>query len=147
MPSRGGQAAPQDPDVITAVQLADWLGFRTAQAVRDATVTGAPGGGEADGIPGMRVGHEFRYSRRAVYEWIAGPGVPDGEILDATELGRRIGASSLLVRRSAAPPGTPGKIPGRRVGKKQWRFALEAVRAAIGGTVPGAGAPEGAQRS
>ena len=145
MPRPGGQPAPQDPDVITAAQLADWLGIKTAQAVRDATVAGETAA-RPDGIPGMRVGREFRYSRRAVYEWIAGPGIPDGEILDATELGRRIGASSLLVRRSAAAPGTAGRIPGRRVGK-QWRFALEAVRAAIGGAVPGASGAEGAQHS
>jgi hypothetical protein len=114
--------APQDPDILTAGQLALRLDIKDLPTIRKAT--------GADGIPGIRVGQELRYSWRAVYEWLAGPGVPQGEILDAAELGRRIGASERRVRRAAAAPGTPGKLPGRQVGKK-WRFAWEACRAAI----------------
>lgn len=113
----------RDPDILTAAELAEFLGIKDPQTVRDAAA-------EPGGIPGLRIGRERRFSRRAVYEWIAGPGIPGGEILTAEALGRRIGIPSRTLRRASAPPGTPGKIPGRQVGRK-WLYALEAVRAAI----------------
>jgi hypothetical protein len=78
----------------------------------------------------------------AFYEWLAGPGVPDGEILTASQLAGRLGVSDAVVRRASDAPGTPGKLPGRQIGK-QWRYAWEAVRRALGGSAAAADAAAG----
>lgn len=113
-----------DPDVLTAEQLAGRLGIGDVQVVRRLAASGI--------IPGWRAVREWRFSWAEVYEWIAGPGVPDGEIVTARELARRLGVGVLVVRRAAAAPGTPGSvpgsgtIPGRLVGT-HWRFAVQAA--------------------
>jgi hypothetical protein len=145
----GPRPEGRDPDVLTAAELAARLGVRDVQTLRDAMASGD--------IPAGRPGHEWLASWRAVYEWLAGPGVPDGDVVDAAKLGRLLGISARLVLRSAGPPGTPGRIWGRQVGKR-WRFAVEAARLSIaglrpqgpqappqaraGGTGPGGGSPQ-----
>lgn len=130
--SKDGQ--PADPDILTTDQLAERLGISDRQTLRNLAASGV--------VPGWRVGREWRYSWQEVYGWIAGPGVPDGEVVTAEELARRLGVSAGFVRKSAAAPGTPGSvpgagtIPGRLVGG-QWRFAVEAVWRALPETSPG----------
>jgi len=121
----------RDPDVLTTEELADRLGL-DVQTVLDLLATGV--------LPGHRVGRRWLSSWTAVYTWIAGPGVPDGEIVSARQLGHRFGVGERVVRRAAGPPGTPGKLPGRQVGK-QWRFAVQAARMALSRT---GGPPDGA---
>lgn len=130
MPSAQTGAVPdtqpgRDPDILTAAEVADRLHIKYVQTVRDAAAAGI--------IPGLRTGHQWRFSWRAVYAAVAGPGIPDGEIVDSRQLARRLGpgVSDRWVRRAAAPPGTPDKLPGLRIGA-EWRFAMEAVRAALG---------------
>ena len=120
----------RDPDILTAEELAARLGL-DVQTVRDLAGAGV--------LPGGRAGRRWLFSWAAVYTWIAGPGVPDSEILSTRQLARRIGVDVRVVRRAAAPPGTPGKLPGRQVGKK-WLFAIEAVRRELS---PPAGRPVG----
>jgi len=117
----------RDPDILTAAELAERLGIKFVQTVRDAIAAGD--------IPGGRPGREFLASWQTVYEWIAGPGVPDGPVVDAKGLSRRLRISERIILRSAAPPGTPSRIPGRQIGKR-WRFAVEAARLAIDGLQP-----------
>jgi excisionase family DNA binding protein len=130
--SKAGQQA--DPDVLTTDQLAERLGISDRQTLRSLAASGV--------VPGWRVGREWRYSWKEVYEWIAGSGVPDGELVTAEELARRLGVSAKSVRSSAAAPGTPGSVPGaatlpgRLVGG-HWRFAVEAVWLALPETSPG----------
>ena len=110
-----------DGEVLSAAQLAARLGFRDPQTVTDLAAAGE--------LAGCKVGGTWLFAWAAIYQRIAGPGVPDGEVLSAAQLAARIGASSpRVVRRAAGPPGTPGTLPGCRIGK-QWLFALEAVLA------------------
>jgi hypothetical protein len=112
-------------DFLTAEQLAapDRLGM-DVQTVRDLAARHT--------LPGTLAGRRWLFSWTAIYTLIAGPGVPLGEVLSARQLARRFGVPVRVVQRAAAPPGTPGKLPGYQVGK-QWRFALEAVRQYLGG--------------
>jgi excisionase family DNA binding protein len=121
----------RDTDVLTTEELAARLGL-DVQTVLELLAAGV--------LPGQRVGRRWLSSWTAVYTWIAGPGVPDGEILSARQLGHRLGVGERVVRRAAGTPGTPGKLPGRQVGK-QWRFAVQAVRMALSQT---GGPPDGA---
>jgi hypothetical protein len=115
-----GPGVPDGP-VLSAAQLAARLGFRDPQTVTDLAAAGE--------LAGCKVGRGWLFAWVAIYQRIAGPGVPDGEVLSAAQLAARIGASSpRVVRRAAGPPGTPGTLPGCRIGK-QWLFALEAVLA------------------
>ncbi len=53
--------------------------------------------------------------------------MPDGPVVGAAQLGRRLGVSAPVIRRAAAL----GQLPGRKIGK-QLLFALEAVRLEMG---------------
>ena len=134
---------PADPDILTTDQLAERLGISDRQGLRNLAASGT--------VPGWRVGGNWRYSWAEVYGWIAGPGIPDGEIVTAGELARRLGGSANFVRKSAAAPGTPGSVPGagtlpgRLVGR-QWRFAVEAVWRALPETSPGLAARLGVRQ-
>ena len=57
----GRQAAP--PDVLTGEQLAELLQV-DVQTVRALAARGE--------IPGRKIGREWRFSRRAVLDWLAG---------------------------------------------------------------------------
>ncbi len=140
-------AAGRDPDILTAGELAARLGLsvqtiRDLSAAEEAAVEEAAAGTGAAGrdtgcvtLHGWRIGRGRLYSWSAVYEQIAGPGVADGEIVDLGELARRLGVPKAAARRALAPPGTPGKLPGRKVGD-QWRAAWEAVQMQIRGQAP-----------
>jgi excisionase family DNA binding protein len=131
--ARDGTGGAPDPDVLSAEQLAARLGIGDVQVVRRLAASKV--------IPGWRAGREWRFSWAEVYEWIAGPGIPDGKVVTAGELARRLGVGVLVVRRAAAAPGTPGAvpgtatIPGRLVGT-QWRFAVQAVWRSLPDTSP-----------
>lgn len=114
----------RDPDILDARELAARLAIKDDKIIRDLAAAGE--------LPGMRVGSgsQWVFSWAAVYAWLAGPGIPDGEILDVKQLAEKLDISQQLVRRTAGEPGTPDRFPGRKVGNK-WLFALEAVRAAI----------------
>jgi hypothetical protein len=120
-------------DFLTAEQLAapDRLGL-DVQTVRDLAAAGE--------LQGIQAGRRWLFRWTAIYTLIAGPGVPPGEVLSASQLARRFGVPVRAVQRAAAPPGTPGKLPGRRIGKK-WRFAWEAVRQQLGGDTASTGGP------
>ena len=119
----------RDPDILTAEELAPRIKIKFAQTIRDAATAGE--------VPCMPAGRLLLFSWKAFYEWLAGPGIPEGEILTARELAAVLGVSERLIKRSSAAPGTPGKLPGRRVGK-QWRYALEAVRRTMRGSASAA---------
>jgi excisionase family DNA binding protein len=118
----------RDPDILTTEELAGRLGL-DVQTVLDLLAAGV--------LPGQRVGRRWLSSWTAIYTWIAGPGVPDGEILSARQLGRRLGVDERVVRRAAQR----GELPGQQVGK-QWRFAVQAVRMELGHTGGRPGGPE-----
>lgn len=130
--ARTGDDRPQpDPDVLTARELAARLGIKDPETVRTQAAAGT--------LPGWRAGREWRFSWSEIYEWIAGPGIPPGDIVSAAELAARLGVSRGVVTRAAAAPGTPGSAPGTgtmpgRMAGGQWRFAVEAVWRAMPGT-------------
>ena len=124
---------PRRP-VIGAAELAGRLGFRDPQTVTDLAAAGE--------LQGCKIGGTWLFAWAAIYQQIAGPGVPDGPVFSAAQLGRWLGASAPAVRRAAAPPGTPGGLPGCKVGK-QWLFALEAVRLRLAGPPEVPGTPGG----
>ena len=144
-PAEGPYAsAGRDPDIVSAEELGALLHLdvqtvRDVSAAEDAAGEQEAPGGAAVVLGGFRVGRQRRYSWSAIYVQIAGPGIPDGEILDAGQLARRLDLPKRAVQRALAPPGTPGKLPGRKVGR-QWRSAWPAVQAAIRGPAP-AGQP------
>ncbi len=110
-----GSAAPAGP-VIGAAELARRLGFRDTQTVTDLAAAGK--------LHGAKIGHTWLFAWAAIYQRIAGPGVPDGPVLRAAQLARRFGVTTKVIRKAAAPP---GKLHGCKIGK-QWLFALEAAR-------------------
>lgn len=133
-------AAGRDPDIVTAAELAGRLHL-DVQTIRDLAAAEAARDEAADPDPervtlhGWRIGNTLLFSWSAIYVQIAGPGIPDGEILDPAQLGRRLGVPTKKAWRALAIPGTPGQLPGRKVGK-QWRSAWEAVHRQIRGPVP-----------
>lgn len=131
-PVPAGGAGP-DPDILTAEELAARLGLHV-HTVRDLSAAEDAGGPPADAaavvLGGYRVGSRRRYRWSQIYEQIAGPGIPDGDICDPGELSRRLSVPRRTVQRSLGPPGTPGKLPGRKIGD-QWRSAWPAVEQQI----------------
>jgi len=124
----------RDADILDAAQLADRVHL-SVQTTRRLLARGV--------FPGTRIGRDWRVSWRAAYERIAGPGVPDGEIVHARQLARILGLpDDRKLRRAAGAPGTPGKVPGLQAGRL-WLFAVEAVRAELG-TLERPGLPAGA---
>lgn len=124
-------------DFLTAEQLAEKLDL-DVQTVRDLAA--------AEVLQGIQAGRRWLFRWTDIYTLIAGPGVPAGEVLSARQLARRFGVPVRVVQRAAAPPGTPGRLPGYRIGK-QWRFALEAVRGYLGGDAASPEAPSRASLS
>ena len=80
-------------------------------------------------VPGARkIGPGWRIHWPTFYEALAGPGVPEGEIVTSGQLARHLRVPERVVRRSSAAPGTPSKLPGLQLGKT-WRYAMPAVHA------------------
>lgn len=140
-----GAGTARDPDILTAEELAarlhvDVQTVRDLSAAEDEAAAAESGDGAAARdakavvLGGTRVGRRL-YSWSAIYVQIAGQGVPDGEICSPAELAQRLGVPKRTVQRGLAPPGTPGKLPGRKVGG-QWRSAWPAVQLQIRGAAP-----------
>jgi hypothetical protein len=146
-----GSGTARDPDILTAEELAarlhvDVQTVRDLSAAEDEAAAAEDGDGAARDakavvLGGTRVGRRL-YSWSAIYVQLAGQGVPDGEICSPAELARRLGVPKRTVQRGLAPPGTPGKLPGRKVGG-QWRSAWPAVHLQIRSPAPAgqAGSP------
>jgi excisionase family DNA binding protein len=62
-----GRAAPSEPDVLSAEQLAQLL------QVDEKTVRALAAKGE---LPGRKIGRHWRFSRQAVLDWLAHPEHP-----------------------------------------------------------------------
>jgi hypothetical protein len=118
------------PDTLTAEEFGARVGMRRVRTVTDLCAAGL--------VPGAsKIGHEWRVHWPTFYAAVAGPGVPDGDVVNSAELARRLRVSDRVVRRASAAPGTPGKLPGLQVGKT-WLYALPAVHAQVGWSqVPG----------
>lgn len=119
----------RDPDFLTAEELASRLDL-DVQTVRDLAASGV--------LSGQYIGR-WLFSWTAIYTWIAGPGIPSGEILSARQLAG-LGVPLRAVLEAAGTPGTPGKLPGRKIGKK-WCFAAEAARAWLSQPAPADAGP------
>jgi hypothetical protein len=131
-----GPGVPDGP-VLSAAQLAARLGFRSPQTVTDLAAAGE--------LQAAKIGHMWLFAWAAIYERIAGPGVPDGQVLSAAQLGRLFGVTAKVIRSAAGPPGTPGKLAAAKIGK-QWLFALEAARLQMDPQQPAAAAGHLARR-
>jgi hypothetical protein len=136
--SPGGGGA----DILTAEEFGARVHIRRVRTVTDLCASGE--------VPGAsKIGKEWRVHWPTFYEAVAGPGVPDGDVVNSTELARRLRVSDRVVRRASAAPGTPGKLPGLQVGKT-WLHAMPAVHAQVGWSQEGgqdAAIPAQAQRA
>ena len=123
-PSGGGA------DVLTAEEFAVRVQMRRVHTVTDLCAAGV--------VPGAsKIGHEWRVHWPTFYAAVAGPGVPDGEVVTSRQLARYLRVDERVVRRAAAAPGTPGRLPGFQLGKT-WLHAMRAVNAMAGWSQPGA---------
>ena len=124
-PSGGGA------DVLTAEEFAVRVQIRRVHTVTDLCAAGV--------VPGAsKIGHEWRVHWPTFYAAVAGPGVPDGEVVTSRQLARYLRVDERVVRRAVAAPGTPGRLPGFQLGKT-WLHAMPAVRAMAGWSQPGRG--------
>jgi hypothetical protein len=115
--------SPSGPgaDLLGSAEFGEKLGIDRVHTVRSLCAAGL--------VPGAyKVGKDWRIHFPAFYEALAGPGVPVGRIVTSAWLARWLRVSGWTVRRSSAPPGTPGKIPGLRVGRT-WYYAVPALQA------------------
>jgi hypothetical protein len=108
-------------DDVTAEEFGRRVQFGRVQTVRTLCAEGR--------IPGAKkAGSSWEIHWPTFYEALAGPGVPEGEIVTSGQLARYLGVPDRAVRRASAAPGTPGKWPGLQLGKG-WRYAMPAVQA------------------
>ena len=138
--ARHPAAASRHPDLLDAEQFAEAVGIGRKQTVTDLAADGH--------IPGAaQVAGRWLFNVTVFWEWLAGPGIPYGEIVTARELARRLGADDRAIRRSRKDPGTPGRgLPGRRLGDKIVLFAVPAVETELGwplGSIAGESQPPG----
>jgi hypothetical protein len=116
-----------DPDVLTAEQAARRLRIPKTQTFRNLANRGE--------VPSLVAGARRRYSWARLYAMVAGPGVPDSEILTSADVARWLQISERTVQRASGEPGTPTKLPGHRFGK-HWRYARAAIDQALAGDMP-----------
>ena len=117
------QGSPSDPGTVllTAEEFGGRVQIDRVQTVRTLCAEGL--------VPGARkIGPGWRIHWPTFYQALAGPGVPEGEIVTSGQLARHLRVPERVVRRSSAVPGTPNKLPGLRLGKT-WRYAMPAVHA------------------
>ena len=108
-------------DMLSSAEFGEKLGIGRVHTVRSLCAMGL--------VPGAdKVGKDWRIHFPTFYEALAGPGIPVGRIVTSAWLARLLRVSGWTVRRSSAPPGTPGKIPGLQLGKT-WYYAVPAVQA------------------
>lgn len=117
-------------DVLTAEEFAVRVQIRRVHTVTDLCADGV--------VPGAsKIGRDWRVHWPTFYAAVAGPGVPDGEVVTSRQLARYLRVDERVVRRAAAAPGTPGRLPGFQLGKT-WLHAMRAVNAMTGWSQPGA---------
>ncbi len=121
-----GPGAPGGP-VIGAAELAGRLGFRDPQTVTDLAAAGE--------LAGVKLGRDWLFSWAAIYQRIAGPGAPDGPVIGAAELARRLGFRDPQTVTDLA---AAGEVQGCKIGGT-WLFAWAAIYQRIAGP----GAPDG----
>ena len=103
-------------DILTAEEFAVRVHIRRVHTVTDLCADGV--------VPGAsKIGHEWRIHWPTFYAAVAGPGVPDGEVVTSRQLAQYLRVDERVVRRAAAAPGTPGKLPGFQLGKT-WLHAM-----------------------
>ena len=120
------QGSPSGPgaDILTSEEFARRVHIRRVQTVQELCAAGQ--------VPGAtKIGHEWRIHWPTFYAAVAGPGVPLGELLTSRQLAEYLRVDERVVRRASAAPGTPGKLPGRQLGRT-WLHALPAVHAQAG---------------
>jgi len=125
--ARPSAAASRHPDLLDAEQFAGRTGIGRRQTVTDLAAAGH--------IPGAALvsQQKWLFNFQVFWDWLAGPGVPHGEIVTPAELARRLGVDYRAVRRSRKDPETPGRgLPGRRVGGRIVLFAVPAVERELG---------------
>src|SRR5260370_40367256 len=111
-------------DILTAEEFADRVHIRRVHTVTALCASGV--------VPGAsKIGHEWRVRWPTFYAAVAGPGVPDGEVVTSRQLAHYLRVDERVVRRAVAAPGTPGKLPGFQLGKT-WLHAMPAVNAHVG---------------
>jgi len=128
----------RDPDILSASQVAEGLGFLGARAVTDLAAAGELPGTKVGGTwlftwPAIRTWRTLRWP--AIYERIAGPGVPDGPVLTAAELAGRLGFRDPQTVTDLA---AAGELAGVKLGR-DWLFSWAAIYQRIAGP----GAPDG----
>jgi hypothetical protein len=117
---------------LTAEEFAARVHIRRVHTVTDLCAAGK--------VPGAtKIGHEWRVHWPTFYAAVAGPGVPDGEVVTSRQLAHYLRVNEQVVRRAVAAPGTPGKLPGFQLGKT-WLHAMPAVNAQVGWSQNGGGA-------
>jgi|SRR5579859_7979791 len=128
-PVAPGSPSGRGADFLTAEEFGSRVHIGRVHTVRSLCAGGL--------VPGAsKIGREWRIHWPTFYAALAGPGVPDGEVVTSAELARRLRVSSRVVRRASAAPGTPGKLPGLQLGKT-WLYALPAVHAQVGWSLDG----------
>jgi len=125
----------RDPDILSASQVAERLDFLGARAVTDLAAAGELPGTKVGGTwlftwPAIRTWRTLRWP--AIYERIAGPGVPDGPVLTAAELAGRLGFRDPQTVTDLA---AAGELAGVKLGR-DWLFSWAAIYQRIAG--PGA---------
>jgi hypothetical protein len=120
-----GPGVPVGP-VLTAAELAARLGFKATQTVTDLAAAGV--------LRGCKAGNGWLFAWAGIYRQIAGPGVPDGPVLDAAGVARRLGLATRTVTDLAAA----GVLRGCKVGNG-WLFAWAGIYRQIAGP----GVPDG----
>ena len=66
-PAANGKAATPPPDVLTPAQAAAFLQVTEEVVIREA---------EGGRLPGRKLGADWRFSRLAITDWLAGPTEP-----------------------------------------------------------------------
>jgi hypothetical protein len=128
-PAAQGSPRGRGADILTAEEFGGLVHIGRVRTVTDLCAAGQ--------VPGAtKIGHEWRIHWPAFYAAVAGPGIPEGEVVTSGELARYLRVDERVVRRASAAPGTPGKLPGLQVGKR-WLYALPAVHAQAGWPLDG----------
>jgi len=128
-PVAEGSSSGGGANILTAEEFAARVQIRRVHTVTDLCADGVvPGAG--------KIGREWRIHWPTFYAAVAGPGVPDGEVVTSRQLARYLRVDERVVRRTVAAPGTPGKLPGFQLGKT-WLHAMPAVNAMAGWSQPG----------
>jgi hypothetical protein len=126
-----GLPGGRHPDLLDAKQFAALLGIPRVQTLTDLAAAGEVPGAARPEQAGRNTPGTWLFNLRVFYPWLAGPGVPFGEIVDSAELADLLGLHERAVRRARRDPGSGEGLPGRHVGRKVL-FAVPAVWQQLG---------------